>query len=279
MDPQSSVAEPKIGLREPNGSITPHLLLFCVQLAALWGPRFHGRKILAIAAIVGLSVACHTNQFTTNLGLANLFALAWPHYLLTLAHFTFASPDGPEADLWKIDHPPREALSFPAFSARKLAWVLGMFVNLRGIRWTYEVANVPRRVKLWETEGRVRFLLLQLVDLAWLVLMVDLVSQLSSRLFFLDPVTLLPYLDSKHLSLRSHHVLWSLAKAFMYGAGPYYFINIQYVVCSIVAVALGLSKPADWPPLFGRLSEATTVRRFWSRFWHQMIRKVRLSPD
>lgn len=29
----------------------------------------------------------------------------------------------------------------------------------------------------------------------------------------------------------------------------------------------------DWPPLFGRLSDAWTVRRFWNRFWHQFTRK------
>lgn len=248
--------------------------MLLVQIVSLGGPRFRGRKTLTVAAIVGLSAACHVNQFTTNLGLANLFALAWPHYLLTLAHFCRSSTGGPEGDLWHLDHPSKEALSFPAFSLRKLSWAVGILVNLRGIRWTYEVGHVPRRVKQWEREGRGRFLLLQLVDLGWLIVIVDLVSQLSSRLFFLDPTTSQPYLNSKHLSLASPHWQWSLAKAFVYGAGPYFFINIQYVVCSIVGVALGLNSPDDWPPLFGKLKEATTVRKFWNRFWHQMIRKV-----
>jgi len=266
-----------IGLHEPRGTIAPHLLMLLVQLASLGGPRFRGRKTLTVAAIVGLSAACHVNQFTTNLGLANLFALAWPHYLLTLAHFCRSSPEGPEGDLWHLDHGPKEALSFPALSWRKLSWAVSILVNLRGIRWTYEVGHVPRRVKQGEKEDRGRFLLLQLVDLGWLILMVDLVSQLSSRLFFLDPATSQPYISSKHLSLASPRWQWSLAKAFLYGAGPYFFINIQYVVCSIVGVALGLNGPGDWPPLFGKLKEATTVRKFWNRFWHQMIRKVNIT--
>lgn len=29
----------------------------------------------------------------------------------------------------------------------------------------------------------------------------------------------------------------------------------------------------DWPPLFGKLADAWTVRRFWNRFWHQFTRK------
>ena len=30
----------------------------------------------------------------------------------------------------------------------------------------------------------------------------------------------------------------------------------------------------DWPPLFGRLSDATTIRDFWGKFWHQQLRNV-----
>ena len=39
-------------------------------------------------------------------------------------------------------------------------------------------------------------------------------------------------------------------------------------------VSIGLDRPCDWPPLFGSPSSITSLRTFWSRFWH----KVALQP-
>ncbi|KAK7909130.1 hypothetical protein PG985_015008 [Apiospora marii] len=254
-----------IPLRESEGSILPHLLLLLVPITTLAGPRFPQRRSLAISAIIGLAIACHANQFTQSLGLANLLSLAWPHYLLCLANFVFASAEGPEGDLWRIDRPPREALSLPAFSLRKFIWAFVTLFNTRGIRWNYESARGER-------EGTARFVLLQLVDLVWMVLMADLVSQLGRHCFFIDPATNQVHTDTKRLSVRGHGALDSMLRVFVFGAGPYFFINIQYVLCSIPWVLMGWSQPQDWPPLFGHLSEATTVRKFWNRFWHHIIR-------
>ncbi|KAI1182832.1 membrane bound O-acyl transferase family-domain-containing protein [Nemania serpens] len=262
-----------VSLREPTGSISPHLLLLVVQVVALAGPRFRKRQQLACTLIVALAVACHMNQFTQNLGLANLFALAWPHYLTTLINFAFASRDGPEDDIWPMDDAPHVAATFVAFSWRKVTWALSTMINLRGIRWNYEIPHLPKRVTAGQRESRIRFLLLQLVDLGWMILMADLLSRLGLELFFMNPATKSVYLNSKYLSLRSADTLWSITKTLVYGAGPYFFINAQYVFCSVLAVALGVGDPEDWPPLFGKLSEAWTVRRFWNRFWHQMIRR------
>lgn len=234
----------QVPLREPQGSILPHILLILFQIAILSGPPFPHRRELTIGAILGLSAACHASSFTQNLALANLFALAWPHYLHTLA--TFASAQDPERDLWRRDDGPRsKAGEFSAFSWRKIRWALAMLINLRGVGWSYEVAHLPTRNLRPSRgrEGRVRFLLLQLVDLGWMLAMADLVSQLGRRLFFVHPETGLLYADTKHLSIRSHDLLWSLARSFVYGAGPYFFINMQYVACSIVGVVLGFSKP------------------------------------
>ncbi|KAI8632625.1 membrane bound O-acyl transferase family-domain-containing protein [Xylariaceae sp. FL1651] len=265
--------EHEVGLREPKGSITPHLFLLACQVALLAGPRFRGRRHLACGLVVGLAVACHMNQFTQNLALANLFSLAWPHYLTTFINFAFASYDGPEADLWPVDDAPRVATTWAAFSGRKVSWALSTMINLRGVQWSYEVPHLPRRVSEGVREPRAKFLLLQLVDLGWMLLMSDMISRLGLKLFFTDPATGSIHLNSRFLTLRSSNPLWSIAKAFIFGAGPYFFINAQYVACSVLAVALGLGAPKDWPPLFGKLSEAWTVRRFWNRFWHQMIRR------
>lgn len=39
----------------------------------------------------------------------------------------------------------------------------------------------------------------------------------------------------------------------------------------ISVVILRLDRPEDWPPLFGSLSEAYSIRRFWGKFWHRLV--------
>jgi len=41
---------------------------------------------------------------------------------------------------------------------------------------------------------------------------------------------------------------------------------------SIVFIyVLRLDEPREWPPIYGNLLEAYTVRRFWAYFWHRLV--------
>lgn len=41
---------------------------------------------------------------------------------------------------------------------------------------------------------------------------------------------------------------------------------------SVVFVCvLRLDEPHEWPPLYGNLLEAYTIRRFWAHFWHRIV--------
>lgn len=51
-------------------------------------------------------------------------------------------------------------------------------------------------------------------------------------------------------------------------------MSIIYTSASIVVVALGINSPQAWPPYFGSLKDAYTVRNAWGRVWHQLLRKV-----
>ncbi|KAK2734706.1 hypothetical protein FQN57_001476 [Myotisia sp. PD_48] len=54
--------------------------------------------------------------------------------------------------------------------------------------------------------------------------------------------------------------------------------SLLLIIChdfvSLVAVGSGISPAADWPPLFGPVLEAYSLRRFWSVVWHQQIRSL-----
>ncbi|KAI0179151.1 membrane bound O-acyl transferase family-domain-containing protein [Hypoxylon sp. FL1284] len=43
------------------------------------------------------------------------------------------------------------------------------------------------------------------------------------------------------------------------------------VLSLLFVVVLRFDDPEDWPPLFGNLTEAWTVKRFWGRYWHRIV--------
>ncbi|KAH6886987.1 membrane bound O-acyl transferase family-domain-containing protein [Thelonectria olida] len=49
-------------------------------------------------------------------------------------------------------------------------------------------------------------------------------------------------------------------------------IDMAYRITSVVSVILGITSPEDWPPLFGSIWDAYTIRACWSTFWHQSFR-------
>ncbi len=52
-------------------------------------------------------------------------------------------------------------------------------------------------------------------------------------------------------------------------------LDAAHAALSLLAVSiLGFDTPAEWPPIFGPLSQAWSMRRFWGRFWHQIIRRT-----
>ncbi|KAJ6144096.1 toxin biosynthesis protein Tri7-like protein [Penicillium chermesinum] len=49
-------------------------------------------------------------------------------------------------------------------------------------------------------------------------------------------------------------------------------LDFKWRATSIVAVGLGISEPANWPPMFGSSFEAYSIRNFWGKYWHQQLR-------
>ncbi|KAH8723050.1 toxin biosynthesis protein [Phaeosphaeriaceae sp. PMI808] len=257
----------------PNdGSIVPHILLFLVQMAALSSPMFSGRKVLFSTLIVGLAIAANFNRFTSDPGLAQFFSLAWPHYLSVLEKIVFAAPPGPEASLWRVDRPAHEALSMKSFGISKLVWAWVIWFNLRGIRWNFQVKNIPEGPP--PGQSRWAFVTKQLFAFVRLLLMADFFSRLGRLNFYTAVDGSVGSINSRYLTSRHPKFSCQLYRTATMGIIPYTFMNLQYVGGAVLWVALGISKAEDWPPFFGRLAQVTRVRAFWGKFWHQMIRRT-----
>ncbi|KEQ92571.1 hypothetical protein AUEXF2481DRAFT_423649 [Aureobasidium subglaciale EXF-2481] len=51
----------------------------------------------------------------------------------------------------------------------------------------------------------------------------------------------------------------------------YYELEASHAVLGILfVIVLRLDGPEEWPTLFGHVSHASSIRGFWSRFWHRL---------
>ncbi|KAI1439026.1 membrane bound O-acyl transferase family-domain-containing protein [Xylaria sp. CBS 124048] len=263
-------------LREPTGSPWPHYALMALHIGLLVGPDFRYRRTVAGVGTVVLMAVCWSNpNFTTDIGQAQPFSLTWSTYLATLEKLVLL-PRGvsTERAFYRVHEPP-ERVSFAAFSLRKLLWAAALVFNMRGIGWNYQVKNVPS-LSARSARSRLDFIATRFVAAAYFLFMIDLASHATVNIFYTNEQTLVAGdVDSKYLRIWDHRsLIWSFIRGLTFAVQPYYGIQLQYTVSSIIAVGLGISKPADWPPSFGKLSEATSLRKFWGTYWHQTLRRM-----
>ncbi|KAG9230929.1 toxin biosynthesis protein [Amylocarpus encephaloides] len=259
-------------LIEPQSSIIPHIILYVSQIIALALPPFRGRREVFSILILGLAVYVYANpHFTNNVSLAQPFTIAWSYYMATLAKLLCSKVPGPEGSYWRIDRKAKEALLYKSLGRKKILWAAVLIFNQRGIRWNFQVKNVPQSPP---HETRRNFLLRQLFQFLKCLCIADLLFEVGTRLFFTSTDGTVGNMDSKYLTLRHPDWRWDFGKCLVFGATPYFMLSMQYAQFAFVAVFLNLSKPEDWPSPFGKLAHTTTIRDFWGRYWHQQLRHM-----
>lgn len=110
---------------------------------------------------------------------------------------------------------------------------------------------VPRRA----------FLLRQFAILAWQYALCDIIQFAGHQqaagptvVTFTEPEWNVP-LDEWIKRCITHSISWFLITRI--------FLDSHYRLVSIITVGLGLNSSSDWPPLFGRIADAYTLRQFW----------------
>ncbi|KAF2712586.1 hypothetical protein K504DRAFT_488980 [Pleomassaria siparia CBS 279.74] len=53
--------------------------------------------------------------------------------------------------------------------------------------------------------------------------------------------------------------------------GDFLLLSNYHDFFAIVFIAVGLDESWEWPPFFGQITKAYTMRRFWSMWWHKVI--------
>ncbi|KAJ5085512.1 hypothetical protein N7532_010283 [Penicillium argentinense] len=162
------------------------------------------------------------------------------------------------------------------FRSGHVYYTFEVFLMPRGIATPRQVKNVPEQPAYLTRHGKEipvgRFLLRQVVILAWQFLVVDLFQELGRQRAlesgYQPGFKPIPY-DvplEKWIERGATHILaWFIIGRLL--------IDCPFRLASILFVGLGLDTPANWPPAFGRLKDVYTLRHFWSKFWHQFLRQ------
>ena len=141
---------------------------------------------------------------------------------------------------------------------KRLKWSLGLIMSQRSLGWIDPSAPKVPHIPFAPTQGRKALVLAKLRELAFNLIIFDLVGILNraNPCFKRDgpPV-------GEGGTIASF--LWRLELTLGFAVGEYLVLTTMHCVYCIVSVGFGLSEPRHWPSLFGSVWEAYTIRRLW----------------
>ncbi|KAF5130922.1 Acetyltransferase pyr8 [Metarhizium anisopliae] len=150
-----------------------------------------------------------------------------------------------------------------------------LFIASRGIGTPWVVKNIPQHPEALAARAGPRipksaFLLRQAVVFAWQYVLLDVLYVVATwdESSAAASTTRFDYREVRAVEWP-RYVFMALFSWFVVAR---VLIDASYRAAALVAVGLGGSSPEDWPPLFGSMWMAFTLRNFWGKFWHQFLR-------
>jgi hypothetical protein len=147
--------------------------------------------------------------------------------------------------------------------------VLGLIHNPRGLKTRWIAKNTPQLpdfvVRQGTESSRGRYLLRQTVLLAWQWLLLDGLLALDR----MEPEEIFNRLYGNGAEFRYVDATPEEWMAKLFGSILNLFIvsrlsvDMMFRLQALVAVGFALSSPEDWPPSFGSMWDAYTLRNFW----------------
>ncbi|KAF8991052.1 membrane bound O-acyl transferase family-domain-containing protein [Cyathus striatus] len=142
----------------------------------------------------------------------------------------------------------------------KAKWAFDFLFNLRQIGWVDE----PRHIlPPHPTESRWQFVRSRIIACLWYLAITDFAQTV------LGYIPIDAWRETSITGIGTRMLCTALSASMIWS-----MLTIVYTVLSTIVVGLGLSDASAWPPSFGKLSDAYTIRRFWGRTWHQLLRRA-----
>jgi hypothetical protein len=147
-------------------------------------------------------------------------------------------------------------------SALSLPW------NIRGIGTRWKTKNVPEWPAFYpnrKSPNRMAFIARQLAVLSWQYITVDFFSFIPSLLSAEEREHMYGKgLEYRYLDLTKEQWIGRISSSMLtWFIIARIMIDGVHRILSIIFVVSGLSRPHDWPPLFGSVRDAYTIRNFW----------------
>lgn len=171
-------------------------------------------------------------------------------------------------DPWKVYRHKKDkprALSWP----ERVYWAWCATVFQRGIGWNYQASLSPTVVHHILTftlqvphiqplpRGRVGFSFHALRQVLFHTFLVDLVQTIHQNWSFSEQ-------NMELISIRSFPYPQRIFYTATWFIAGYAGLTISYYMCALICVGIiGISEEEDWPPFFGSLMDAYSVRNFW----------------
>ncbi|EXJ56362.1 uncharacterized protein A1O5_12629 [Cladophialophora psammophila CBS 110553] len=125
---------------------------------------------------------------------------------------------------------------------------------------------------------RSKFLCRQAIRIAWMVATYYCIfHRYSLRILVTDYARPREHLLRRLPQVSGRETIVRVYTAFKEHFRNYLLMSLGHSTTSLVGVFLFQDDPADWPPLYGSLKDAYTVRRYYSHFWHRVMRTAFVS--
>jgi hypothetical protein len=151
-----------------------------------------------------------------------------------------------------------------ATAAEKWSFIIDLLFSPRGVNRAWAAKNIPhfRSSDPAYVPTRAAFLRRRLTSTLISFLLFDVIANSpppDPSMFSLSTIPFFRRLDdvtSSELALR-------LSSTLAFWISTYCIVNVINGVFALFCVGLGVSEAKDWPPIFGAVGEASSVRRFW----------------
>ncbi|KAJ9485366.1 hypothetical protein VN97_g7982 [Penicillium thymicola] len=159
----------------------------------------------------------------------------------------------------------------------RLAKAVELLTCTRAINTPRQVKNVPSFPAYYNKRDpkvipRGRFLVRETAIAIWQFLVLDIFSVLASRQAMNDQDEESSVSSGLQWDIRGRHLIAQTIQILIaWLVVSRILISFYYRVASIIFVSLGDS-PSNSPPVIGRMADIYTLRNFWGKFWHQLLR-------
>ncbi|KAK0445975.1 membrane bound O-acyl transferase family-domain-containing protein [Desarmillaria tabescens] len=146
---------------------------------------------------------------------------------------------------------------------KRFWWALCLRISIRGVGWSNQLPHVPPTSK----QSRWRFVSQTLRDTVNYLLILDI----AGTYIIHNPI--FSYRAKEALPITSQGIYLQAINVWAWWTNLYASLQMLYSLIAVICVGSGISEPQFWPPMFGKLHDAYTLRRAWGRVWHQILRR------